>query len=119
MDEVEPMDAFASSELELDDEPTVSMPVEVLPLRSLGLVEPLEEFHHVHYEPPVGRLLKRYFAECRQRARELREYERTQYADTLYQRGRRLVASLWAHMKKNATQRPWEDYEKKFYCIEE
>ncbi|HKY63090.1 MAG TPA: hypothetical protein VJR29_06705 [bacterium] len=98
---------------EAEDEVTVNMPVEALPpMRSLGLVEPL---YPPHYEPPIGRALRRYFADCRRRARELRDYERIQYYNTLYQKCRRLGLRIYAHMKKNATSRPWEDYEKRIY----
>lgn len=108
------IDTAASSEADGDDEITVNMPIEVLPVRNIGLVEPL---YPPHYEPPIGNAIRHYFAECRRRARELREYERSQYAHTLYQRCRRLGLRIYAHMKKNATSRPWEEYEKKVYNL--
>ncbi len=101
-----------SEEADSEEDITVNMPLEVL---HLGLVNPVEELYPAHYEPPVRRFLKSYIAECRQRARELREHERIQYADALYYRCRRLCLRIFAHMKKNATARPWEDYDKKFY----
>lgn len=118
----------------LEEELTVDMPLDMVALRNLGLVNPpslvesnvekeeeeatvveaypTQVIYPAHFEPPLGRILKRYFSECLQRARDLREYERIHYADTLYQRGRRLMVRLFAHMKKNAKARPWEDYEK-------
>lgn len=113
------MDACFGNEVDSEDEPTVSMPVEALPVRNLGLVSPVEEIYPAHYDPPIGRFLRQYFAECRRRARELREHERIQYADALYHRCRRLGLRFWAHVKQNARARPWEEYEKSLYKYED
>ena len=124
------MDACAN----LEEELTVDIPADLVPLRNIGFMEaqysaesvatdeedddtvveayPLQIVYPPHYEPPIRRVLALYFKECVQRARELREYERVQYANTVYQRTLRLLARLYAHAKKNANSKPWEDYER-------
>lgn len=116
----------------LEEELTVDTPLEMVNLRNIGFMEPqssaefaeeenddtvveafpLQVIYPPHYEPPVGRALKLYFKECVQRARDLREYERVHYAHTVYQKTLRLLARFYAHAKKNATSKPWEDYER-------
>jgi hypothetical protein len=122
------MNAIAEN---FEEELTVDLPADAVMVRSIGLVPaevsseeetedvtvvevlPLAPIYPPHYEPPIGRAVRNYFKECRERARALREHERIQFADTLYHRTRRLLISFYVHMKENATSRPWEEYEKR------